>query len=141
MATDETIFEVLDYLAATYGKEPSDQQIGIYLAALADLDDDELRQAATECVKSSQWFPRISELRAAALRIHEHNQHNPDPRRLYWQAMSLQAMRLRGEISESQLEREPAWKWYEHNRPPAVLILDEEWALTYDAFAEVEVYA
>lgn len=125
MASDETVLEVLDLFSMTYGKpgqkaEPTDQQVGIYTAALADLDDDELRQAAMECVKSAIWFPRIAEVRAAVDQIHQRNLHNPDPGKLYWQAMSLLSANLRGLISDEQLEREPVWRWYQRNKPPEV---------------------
>ena len=31
----------------------------------------------------------------------------------YWHAMELHARFLRGEISEAQLQAEPAWQWFE----------------------------
>lgn len=52
-------------LGETYGEPVSDARMEIYFAALAELDLEEIRQAATAHVKLQKFFPRPSELRDA----------------------------------------------------------------------------
>lgn len=52
-------------IGETYGEPVSDARMEIYFAALADLDLEEIRAAATAHVRTSKFFPRPAELREA----------------------------------------------------------------------------
>lgn len=76
MATDNAIKQVLAVLSANYpdhfNKLTAEQLRNLrdlYYQALADVDDDTLRAAALRHISTSQWFPKISELRSAAVAV------------------------------------------------------------------------
>jgi hypothetical protein len=76
MATSEAIRQVLAILSVEYPdhvNKMSPEQLrnlrGLYRETLADLDDETLRAAALRHIASSQWFPKVSELREAAVRV------------------------------------------------------------------------
>jgi hypothetical protein len=54
-------------LGEVYGEPVSDARMEIYFGALADLELDEIQQAATAHVRLHKFFPRPSELRDAVL--------------------------------------------------------------------------
>jgi len=66
--TDRAAFATLMLgLGETYGEPVSDARMEIYFAALADLDLDAVRGAATVHVRAVKFFPRPAELREAVL--------------------------------------------------------------------------
>ena len=76
MATEHAIKQVLAVLSANYpdhfNKLSTDQIRNLrdlYTQALADIDDETLRAAALRHISASQWFPKVSELRDAAVRV------------------------------------------------------------------------
>ena len=56
-------------LVKYYNKSLDADVLGIYKDALSDIDDDVIDQAATEHIRTSRWFPKVSELREIAERI------------------------------------------------------------------------
>jgi hypothetical protein len=68
-------------LGEVYGEPVSDARMEIYFSALADLELEEIRQAATAHVKLTKFFPRPSELRDAVFGASE------DRADLRWNAM------------------------------------------------------
>ena len=96
--------------------------ITTYSAALSDIPEWLLSQAVDEHIKTSKFFPAVSELRDAARRL----ANTPDVEQaqpkieiptwsldVYWQAMSLFNDGLAGEIQEPQLRRDVNWIAYE----------------------------
>jgi len=76
MATDTTIRQVLAVLTAEYPdhfNKLSEEQIAaktaLFVQALADLDDETLKAAALRHIGTSPFFPKVSELRAAAAAV------------------------------------------------------------------------
>jgi hypothetical protein len=76
LATENAIKQVLAVLSANYpdhfNKLNAEQVRSLrllYVQALADIDDETLRAAALRHISSSQWFPKVSELREAAVRV------------------------------------------------------------------------
>lgn len=66
MADSSEIAQVLSFLAAAYPRfEVKADTVRAYCAMLADVPIDDLRRAAVWCIANSQWFPAVSELRAA----------------------------------------------------------------------------
>jgi hypothetical protein len=76
MATDTTVKQVLALLATNYPEQVaklSEAELTmrrqLFVQALADIDDDMLKAAALRHVTTSPWFPKISELRSAAVAV------------------------------------------------------------------------
>lgn len=99
MATDTTIRQVLAVLAAEYPdhfNKLSEEQIAaktaLFVQALADLDDETLKTAALRHIGTSPFFPKVSELRAAAAAVAF--QPAPDPIEAWGQV--LETMRRYG---------------------------------------------
>ena len=76
MASAETIRRVLAVLSAEYPdhvNKLSPEQIAnlrdLYIQALADIDDETVKGACLRHISSSQWFPKVSELRSASARL------------------------------------------------------------------------
>jgi hypothetical protein len=76
LATEQAIKQVLAVLSANYPDHVNKLNVeqlrnlrDLYQQALADLDDETLRAAALRHISSSQWFPKVSELREAAVRV------------------------------------------------------------------------
>lgn len=121
--TEEAIINTIEFLKDNYGQEPKDGQISFWLEALADYDDATLTAAAVAWVKQSKWYPKLSEF-LGMCEDYEREQNNVGA---WARAMELYNANLRGEITDSQLERDSAWRWYEkRNRP--VEIDDAIWA-------------
>ena len=70
MAKPEQTLSVLEGLARAYpDKRLEPGSLRLYVEHLADVPAGILEQAARRWIDSSQWFPKISELRQLALRI------------------------------------------------------------------------
>lgn len=76
MASETTIKQVLAVLSAEYPDDVnrlSAEQLrnrrDLFLQTFTDIDDDVLRAAALRHISESSWFPKISQLRAAAARL------------------------------------------------------------------------
>lgn len=84
MATDTTVKQVLALLATNYPEQVaklSETELSLrrqlFVQALADIDDETLKAACLRHVATSPFFPKVSELRAAAVAIT--CQPSPDP--------------------------------------------------------------
>jgi len=66
VASRKQILSVLGLITDYYRHPLSESELGVYLSHLADLDPYQLRSAADSWIDQSPYFPRISDLRAAA---------------------------------------------------------------------------
>ncbi len=70
MSTPAEIIAVLETLALAYPEKANDRRtLALYLEHLADIPAHWLAAAARRHIQTSNWFPRIAELRAAAARL------------------------------------------------------------------------
>lgn len=92
--------------------------IETYIANLEDIPEWLLAKAVTEHIKTSKFFPSVSELRDLATKLHGSNYlegAQPDAKipewstDVYWEAMSLFNDSLAGEITEESLRRNVNW--------------------------------
>lgn len=66
--TTNTWLECVAYLTAAYPKESiSEEQLSLYAALLDEFEDRTVLRAVLRHIERSPWFPRVSELRDAAL--------------------------------------------------------------------------
>jgi hypothetical protein len=119
LATEQKVINMLEILCETYDKAPGKNQAKVYLRTLKDVDNEHLETAVFDHIAASKFFPRVSELRAAALRVRQNSgrsteyERMDEPRTIFWRGMSAFSACLRQEISADQLEAERAWKWCE----------------------------
>jgi len=66
MADTSEIISALNKLSAYYGKEPTKAQVRFYLEELTELEPAALEYAIQAWIRSSPFFPRISELLKSA---------------------------------------------------------------------------
>lgn len=82
MAERNTILSCLGQLGLAYPKEAAHHAqhkvIELWVEMLADLDDGILQAATRECIANQDWFPKISELRRMAHKIHAAAHPTPD---------------------------------------------------------------
>jgi hypothetical protein len=70
MSTPDEIIEVLETLALAYPEKANDKRtLALYLEHLADIPAHLLASAARQHINTSNWFPRIAELRSAARKL------------------------------------------------------------------------
>jgi hypothetical protein len=62
MAENLQILKALRKLTAYYGKEPTKEQVELYLELLAEVETPALNYAVQTWIKSSPFYPRINEL-------------------------------------------------------------------------------
>jgi hypothetical protein len=62
MAENSQILKALRKLTAYYGKEPTKEKVELYLELLAEVETPALNYAVQTWIKSSPFYPRISEL-------------------------------------------------------------------------------
>lgn len=97
----EMLIDRLTALAEYYEKPKSEAQIGIYVQALKDLPIAHVLNATSELVKSSQFYPKVSEIRGIVLGTTE------DASELAWNGL-LRAIRQTGYTGKPDL---PAATW------------------------------
>ena len=68
MAQKKDVSFIMLKLGEAYGKEITDDQVGIYFQALQEYPRLVLVHAAANLTKASKWFPRVSEFVQAAER-------------------------------------------------------------------------
>ena len=73
MATRNEIVTVLQRLDISSGTAPDARRCELYIDMLSDIPGDILRQAAKAHIRSSKWYPKISELRELADNIQSAN--------------------------------------------------------------------
>ena len=77
MASQETLQKVLLMLSAAYPTtELAEQTPGLYYRLLADIPDDVLEMATIDHISRSPFYPKVSELRGAVVRINSGNGHH-----------------------------------------------------------------
>lgn len=91
MSTESDVYDVIAQLMDAYpdwSPRNLDATMRSYASMLADLPADALRAAANELIGSSKWFPKISELRAAA-KHHADRAADPTVNKIagYWRSM------------------------------------------------------
>ena len=70
MSPPDQILSILETLSAAYPNRSRDQRtVQLYVERLSDIPVYLLDQAASQHIATSNWFPKIAELRAAAARI------------------------------------------------------------------------
>ncbi len=70
MTSKNDILKLMKILTATYPGYPvSEETVNIYFAVLEDIPYDVLKTAALDHISRSPWFPKVSELRKAAVDI------------------------------------------------------------------------
>lgn len=84
MATETTIRQIVAVLVTEYAEQSnkmSDEQIAgkvtLFVQSLTDIDDETLKAAALRHINTSPFFPKVSDLRAAAAALAY--QPSPDP--------------------------------------------------------------
>ncbi len=110
----DTIKMLADYY--NYSDRMNDTQLQTYLSTLDDIPPEILELAAYDHIAQSQWFPKVSELREAAVRVQRNNarpieydefkleETSPLP---YWRVISLFNASLRGDVAEVVLYANP----------------------------------
>ena len=106
--SDVDVVEVVQFLQEQYNQEPNDTQLEFWIEALRDYEPETLKRAAVSCVKGQKWYPKLNEFLGMVEKADE-----PVKRRImYWRAMSLYDMNLKGEISDEQLDKASAWGYW-----------------------------
>lgn len=62
MATNQTVAEVIEMLNTNYGEQTNPGRIRLWRAELADIGDAQLYEAARQHIRSSKWYPKLSEI-------------------------------------------------------------------------------
>lgn len=106
--SDTDVLETIEFLQEQYNQEPNDNQLDFWIEALGSYDPDTLRRAAVNCVKSQKWYPKLSEFIGMVEKANE----PIERRQIYWRAMSLYNMNLKGQITDEQLDRDAAWGYW-----------------------------
>ena len=105
------VLRIIEELTAFYEDEPNDARIESWATTFEQYDYQTLKQAADECQREYDWFPKLPKFRAA-VRKYADQYHN---RQSYWRAMDVLSVRLRGQITDDELEADRAWRWYEQH--------------------------
>ena len=70
MSDPDEILAALKALAAAYPDKPlSKETIQVYVGALQQVPVEYLQRAVQECIRTSPWFPKVSDLYRLALQI------------------------------------------------------------------------
>lgn len=115
--------EAVETLVAAYQKDLTPETIGVYAAALADVDGDLLAEAVRQSIATSKFFPAIAELRRNAARI---------AGLLPPSSGEVLAMIRRADVRESIYRRDGSfayteryWRWPDEADPETIAVCEE----------------
>lgn len=110
MADPDEILSAIKSLAAAYPDKPlSKETIQVYVGSLQEIPVEALQRAVQECIRTSPWFPRVSDLHRLSLQVAGKHRFDESPehsyRSLYAEQVELYASMARGEPLD-----EGAWR-------------------------------
>jgi hypothetical protein len=115
MAGIDEILQVVQDLAEYYEREPNDIQVNLWLDLLAEFDGAVLRAARLEHIRASAWFPKIAEMVKICTRLQAEVDQREGRVGMWLAAMDLYSLYWRGQISESELESNQIYRWFQKN--------------------------